>query len=135
MLVGKRGMRGVAKIIENLTRRHSNVIFDVESGMKADLASTKYGIHRTMVIKWVKEKAACIHFSVSEHKNFINIRPAEKYKEVYRVLLEKFKTARRKGFRRVDFKSPTRFDEGATRFACEPVKDPKPYAKKTSEKT
>ena len=49
-----------------------------------------------------QDREKIMRTSVSKHRNSLKIRPAQKYLDLYKVLLRKFKEARSKGFR-IDF--------------------------------
>ena len=74
-------------------------IQEVESGRKPDEVALQFGVHRTLVIKWVKDKVKIETVASSEFKEHLKIRPARKYKLLFAELL---KDARRRGHR-VDF--------------------------------
>ena len=57
----------------------------------------KYGINRTLVIKWVKDKSRIASAAESEIKKHLKIRPVRKYQELYVKLLKLFKEAWKKG--------------------------------------
>ena len=78
------------------------VIQESESGQNNDEIVQEYGINRTLVIKWVKDKIKITSCAESEIKKHLKIRPARKYKELYAELLKLFKEARKKGHQ-IDF--------------------------------
>ena len=75
------------------------VIHEYENGNKADAFVLQYGINRTLLIKWVKDKIKIGAAAKSDFKDHLKIQPARKHKPWYNELLEIFEGARGKGYR------------------------------------
>ena len=67
-------------------------IQEVESGRKPDEVALQFGVHRTLIIEWVKDKVKIETVASSEFKEHLKIRPARKYKLLFAELLKVFKT-------------------------------------------
>ena len=78
------------------------VIHESESGRNNHEIVQHYGINRTLLIKWMKDKIKIGSAAESEIKKHLMIRPARRYKELYAELLKVFKEAKKKRHR-IDF--------------------------------
>lgn len=91
------GRRGKDRREKHSFIKKSNVIDDFEAGMDQDVIAEHYSINRSLVSKWVKDKARINEMAVSNLRETFKKRPSQKYKTVYTELLKRFKAAREKG--------------------------------------
>ena len=77
----------------------SVVIHEYESRRNNDEIAQHYGINRTLLIKWAKDKIKIGSAAESEIRKHLKVRTARKYKELCAELLKVFKEARKKGHR------------------------------------
>ena len=80
----------------------AKVISDAEGGKSHSELASKYNVNRSMIHKWIQNKNKIMTAAETEHKSHLKIRPAKKYKEMYKELRKLFLQARSKGHR-VDF--------------------------------
>ncbi|MEO0683927.1 MAG: hypothetical protein AAFY76_02490 [Cyanobacteria bacterium J06649_11] len=91
--------RGQNRREQHSAIRKAQVIHDYEAGIGQDVIAAKYKINRSLVSKWNANKKKILECAASEYRKHLKIRPARKYNDLYKELLDEFKTARSKGHR------------------------------------
>ncbi|XP_057315081.1 uncharacterized protein LOC130656266 [Hydractinia symbiolongicarpus] len=73
-----KGRRGSAKRAKYSVKTKADIVNEYEGGASQDSLARKYGINRSLVSKWVKDKEKLKLVAKSEYEKFFKIHPSKK---------------------------------------------------------